>query len=409
MICSFRLEHPRFYIKATARAHFHMNLPTDFDTYNPTITSSAGIPNSKGLIFPFLLDLAREDPVSIMHLLRTKLFPCLGANRLECAHALRIIQEALPQFHMTEAGKELTHMAVGITLALDSGAQISFVSGAQGSYGGFILSGHRFSVSMRNNVFLPQSFEDLQNQYQNASPHDYALTRVFEYIHFADDMERQAARQSATSLYHVSKHIREKGYNANDREHMENHLKNVTFIGDRYLPITSDNLARVLTTMHESFGEENLPVHHLAVFETSRDRRLWSAFGAFAPSFVIEGGRKMELGGEFTFERMESGGKKTVQTSVVHVVLKELRKAWVDLERVKTEHVIWNLAGLASRASARSMVRDFGGQHGRRILGALRLYCGVEEKAEKASGSKRKRDDEEDVESAKRAREAFDF
>jgi len=94
----------------------------------------------------------------------------------------------------------------------------------------------------------------------------------------------------------------------------------------------------------------------------------------------------------------------------MHAAVKPLKEAVEDIQKMEDEKCVYSPAGLLGRASHRSMIREFSGVMGRDVLGAVRRVAKVEiEQAIGAGSSKRKAEDEDREENAKKARTLLDF
>jgi len=389
----------------------NMNLPQEYDDYDYIIRSAKDLPNSSGIVCPYVESLAQSDHHTVPFILNGLFFGLLNTSMEACRESAKSMVSAWDDFKDTPWGKELAHMYTGIRLAVESASGIRIMVTPQNVYQGFILLGVGFTLSIGDRFFPVITFTDLQATYTSATPHDAALTQILSLVNFDDDMQRQKVKKELTCLYDLGKGIREKGYSINDREKIAKLAQDVTFVSDRYLPITGDNIAKVFNTMNESFGEERFPLHHLALFENDRKRRLLSAFGATAPSFLIAGGRKMELSGNFSFNRVTKKGKSEVKVTRMHCVVVPLEKAFTDLDlMILHKHVVSPVGTpFASRASSRSLIREFDGTIGIEVLAALRKVTGTTvSNVPSTSNEKRKADEEAAAESSKKARAALD-
>jgi len=383
----------------------HMNLPEPFDTYNYVISARNDIPSQGGLLFPYLEQLARDDHTTIPSLFSVQLLGLLGDTEEVATGVYSSLTSAWAQMKITTWGKELSHMFTGLRLAYETGAGYRAMVSPQGEYSGFILLGGFFSVYRDGIEFRSGTSANLQAAYVTATPHLQSLETVYRLLNFQDDMARNTARAEARSLYSVAKDVRAVGYNVNNLPALKAALIHVSFAQDRYLSINASNIVRVLRIMHDGIGEEQLPLHHTAVFEQSQHRRILSAFGSTAPSFRIEGGRLAPLTGSFSFTKKTGKGKMEQMMTTMYAAVRPLADAWVDLEMVLSTKDLLTAAGtpLASRASAKSLIRSYEGANGVAVLAALRTLAGVAMNAE-ASGSKRKReaDDESGAGAAKK-------
>jgi hypothetical protein len=389
-----------------------MNLPEPFLAYNYTVTSKADLPNSGGLLFPFVAALCKPDSETVYDTLQRYFFHALGSDLLVAKTVLSNIKVALGVLKQTMWGDELAHMYSCIRLCLETGAAAKVMTTSANVYQGFFLYGGSFQILHLNDLYESSTYEDIQIAFESASPHHAALTNIMEKVNFADDLERQNIFPTITNVYSLAKIIREKGYNANDEQSIRQNAVNLIFPNDNYLPITANNISRVFLAMTTSGDEEaRFPVHPLAVLEKDKKKRLLSAFGAHAPTFLVPGGRSMSLTSkEFTYKVKEGKSKvdKTVTKMYCQVV--PLEKAQKDLDTVLTSKTVHSLIGtnLARRASTVSLTREFEGTSGTQVLAALRSVVGVS--VGTGAGVKRKAEDDLNDESRKKRVDAmFEF
>jgi hypothetical protein len=403
------------FVTDRTKIRFWMNLPVPYADHEYTLSTSAGIPNGGGLLFPFEENLAKDDSTTIPSLFGNVLFNLLGDDAAEAQAAYQILCSGWKVLKITMWGKLLTHAYTGVRLALETGAAIRIITQANGTYGGFLLSGAYFQVLVGDRLVDAQTFGTLQSDFESATPHINSLKKLFELIKFPSDMERVDARDKMTSLYSVSAVARSAGYDVSDRETMLRLARDLIFPQDRFLPINPSNVAKILTCMATGSGEELLPMHPQAFLTTDRNHRILSAFGALGPSFVFDGGRKMDLGGtSFSFKKMMKvkGKQMEVQVSSMYVVTKPWEKACNDLDKVLAEKAVWTIAGTtrAAQASSKSMQREFDGQNGVQVLAALRAAARVVVSSDPSASNEKKRKAEEQASAgvAKKVKQSFD-
>jgi hypothetical protein len=393
---------------------FFMNLPRAYSSYDHCCHTAGDIPSSPGLIFPYVHTLARNDPAFIPAILNNVLNGLHGDDEKANADMLATLLKGWSGIHITPWGDELTHIYVGINLAMQTGAQLRTFTTSQNAYAGFILLGAHFTVYVDGKTYVPQTHVQLQSDFQKASPHSASLERLFEMITYDDDLTRVGARTRCRSLYDVSLALRSNGYNSNNRESIAKEARNLCFVKDVYLPLNPGTISRVLVCMATGIGESEIPLHHLAIFDNDKNHRLLSAFGASCPSFLIDGGRSIPLSGNFGYRKKikVSGKQVEVDVHTMYVAVKPFDQAVKDLDAVLSEKLVKTPAGtaMASRVSARAMIREYDGQGGLEILAALRAAAKVvvSDNPSAANMKKRRAEEESEAGSSKKAKETFD-
>lgn len=314
---------------------------------------------------------------------------------------------------MTLWGKELSHVLHGIMMAFDGGAGMKIILAPTGVYGGFILYGGYFKVCVGNITYVPQTFAEVQASFEIANPHAKALDDFLKMVTTCDDpMVRGTERAKITRMFHLGELVRRLGYNANDKNKMLDKAKLLSFPSDVYFPIQAQYISRVFNTIASGVGDELLPLHCSAVLEQDRSKRLLSAFGTMGPSFLIAGGRTMELTGNFSYKTKTGKGAVEVNVTRMFASVVPMVQCWKDFETMISEKHVITPAGtpLAHRASARSTIREFEGNLGTEVLASLRKVCQVAVSSTPTVGAqKRKRDDEEEEKAQKKAKASFEW
>jgi hypothetical protein len=269
-------------------------------------------------------------------------------------------------------------------------------------YQGFVLIGAGYRLIQHGLEFSPVRNSQFAAAFNKASPHLSSLSSLCDMINFVDDMQRQAEKDHFTKNSQVAAALRKYGYNSNNEERIKQLACNLVFPSDQSLPLTAVNVTSVLTAMHSAVTEESFPLHHYAILEKDRRRRLLSAFGALCPSFVIPGGRPVSLEGTFEYNVMIKGKKESRTTTRMFAMAVPWEKACQDLDKVLIDRNVYTPIGtpLANRASSFSLIREFSGPGGAGILGALRMLAGVSliSSITAVEGKKRKGDDNDNGE-----------
>jgi len=215
---------------------------------------------------------------------------------------------------------------------------------------------------------------------------------------------------NCSSLHHLRVILGSKGTAEGGREEIKRLVPLLSFKGQQApLPATGFNISQILDAIaNESIEEQQFPIHPTMVLERERKHRLWSAFGAIAPSFIVAGGKKMDLGKPFDVsERDRKGERSTKTVRKVGFVLKPLGEAIKDLNTVLNEHTIHNPHGssLMQRSSSQSLIRTLENDQCDLVIASLRRAAKVTVSDESGAGKgKRKEDHFEEERGAKRRR-----
>jgi len=299
----------------------------------------------------------------------------------------------------TKWGNELSHLCWCLDIALCAQSTLRVQTDEHSNYLGCILMGGGFTITLKDErTFTPKEFSRVASDMMASSPHLRAMNAIANSL-YSDVMERSAFLTATTDCHKLRTAIYHVGLTESRLITIRSHLQNLHFPGTQYLTPTSENIRRVLTRLAEADSSQdvNFPLAPSFILTDSRDARLWSAFGALAPSFLVPGGKAMSLSSSFEVaEKKKDGPRESRVVTKVGVMLKDIATAVNDLESVKRDRVIHNPHGSAvmTRVSSDSIIRSFEREGASMVLGALRAYCGVS--VTTAGPSKRKRDEGDD-------------
>jgi hypothetical protein len=392
---------------------FHMNGITDTDTYSGYYFHSvANLPNSSGFLFPYKADLAREDDSLVINCIEKYFLYALGDDAETAAQVFQNLKAGWGVIKSTSLGDVLTHIYSGIELALTTGAAVKLM--AHQTYTGFVLFGEEFQLLYLGELLEPAPAAELVAAFDDANPHTQALQNIFEKLNFPDDLARQNALGGIGSIHQLRNVILAVGFNINDLQVIKANATQLNFTMVPYLILNPHNVARVLNAMAGPESEDvHFPLHPSVMLQDNRRHRLLSAFGAYAPTFLIPGGRAMDLASSTFSYAAKQKGKKTgqvVTVSKMHWLTVPLEKAVLDLETVIAKKEVHSPFGtaLVKRSSSVSLLREIEGESASAVLSALRKVAGVVVQAGEGGGRKRKAD-EQGGSAGKRAKVASAF
>jgi hypothetical protein len=395
----------------------HSNLASSFEDFDYTFTSSAQLPtDSAGLIFPFVSELCLPDYSTPLSFLSDHFLYGLGYDQEDSHKNFEFLRGGWGVIARTHWGNELAHMFYCLRLAFKAQSTIRVVTNADNVYQGSLILGWNFAISINGQEPIEAKERDTMiKDYDNASPHDNTLINIFRRILYATDAQRDTDITHVNTLHDLRFCISQKGMTEEGRVYTRKHAHLLAFADTKsYLSITAENIARVLTAIHdESTSEREFPIYPSMVVETSRRKRLWSAFGPTAPSFRVTGGKVMQLEGAFEVREREKG--KDVATRPVKkigCIVKPLDKSLQDLEDCISMKNVVNPHGSAviARVSSQSLIRSLEGDSCQKILAAFRTVSGVTVMDEAgASNGKRKNDTRGDAEVANKRGRFMDF
>jgi len=361
---------------------FHMNGLTALTTYNPYISSVTELPTNPGFIFPFVEDLSKPDSVNFVpSVIEDYFFEALGGSKEIATGVLSNIRAGWGNIKETDLGQWLCHLATGIKLSIETGAGIKVIYTT--GYRGFLLYGGGFQLYHRGELLEPATHQEIADAFDNALPHSNSLDGILALLNYTSAIDRAAGRNRVTSMHSLRKEIYDRGYNVNNEQAIRSFALHLNFTTHPYLGINAHNIAIILRAMTQPEAiDAGFPIHPLYLLSTNRNHRLWSAFGATAPTFMIPGGRVIPLTGTFSYTEKVRAGKAKVEHSVhkMHIQVVPLEKAIQDLDRVLTSKDVHSPIGtpLARKASTLSIYREFKDRAATDVLAALRQAAGVQ-------------------------------
>jgi len=374
---------------------FHMNGLSS--TYNKYIGSVASMPNNSGFIFPFVEDLAREDDGTVPEVIAQYFMHALGESKEVASGVFESLKSGWGIIRKTKFGDQLAHIYSGIKLAIETGAQIKLIYTTQ--YGGFTLSGSGFSIVHRGSLRDPVSYDELQAQFENAIPGARALANILDQLTMTAAEKAAALALPPTNMHQLRALITRHGYNINNEQAIRTNAIHLQFPDQPYLVINSHNVSAVLKAISQpATNDVNFPIHPLMILSPVRNHRLWSAFGDHAPTFIIPGGRSIDLeSNQFSYKEKSRSGKAKIEHTVtkMHIQIVPLQKAITDFDAMMVQKHVLSPIGtpLMKKVSSLSVFREFAGNSATEVLAALRQAAGVTVVQGTHVGMKRKADD----------------
>jgi len=360
---------------------FHMNGLQPLVTYRPYISSVTDLPNQGGFLFPYVEDLSKPDTMNIVpDIIERYFFEALGESKEIASGVLSNIRAGWGNIRETDLGQVLAHLSTGIKLSIETGAGIKVIYNT--GYKGFLLYGNGFQIVHRGELLDPASHAELVDAFDTALPHNNSLGNIMNLLNYANAIDRAAGQARVTSMHLLRVEIRTVGYNVNNEQAIRVNALNLNFPTQPFLGINAHNIAIVLRAMTQPEAvDSGFPLHPLYLLSQNRNHRLWSAFGATGPTFMIPGGRVIPLTGTFSYKEKVRAGKAQVEHTVnkMHIQVVPIEKAIQDLDLVLTSKDVHSPIGtpLARKASSLSIYREFKDKAATDVLAALRQAAGV--------------------------------
>jgi hypothetical protein len=372
------------------------------------ITSDAHLPTGfTGVYLPYVSELTTPDFSILPRVFSNYFLGFLGNNRDQAFHMLDQLKSMWGTVCKTEHGAVMAHVLRVIEIAFACQGTIRLVKPTGHSYGGAVILGGLFTLKVWDRLHHPVDRTELLSQIHSASPHQASLDFIFNNIYYADDAARNAAKASVRNVRDVSFQIRSHGVVEAQRKAVVEKAYLLSFAGEKeLLSPTAHNIVEVLTAIsNDAIPESSFPMHPEAVLEESKAGRLLSAFGIEVPSFLVPGGKKMSLNGNFSVKTNVPGAVGQAAQQTIHkiaVIGLPLADALRDLETVRKDQYVLNPYGnmSAARVSTAGIVRTFEKDSADSIVVALRAVSGASQNV--AGRAKRGRGDDEDDDEAQK-------
>jgi hypothetical protein len=364
------------------------------------------IPNASGLFFPFFSPLALWDEKAVPKFINRYLLLSLGDQSIEINEFMESIRSCWGVLCKSEWGKEMAHFATVMDMALLAQAQcIPIIQ--ESRYIGCVLSGEGFSIHLRDRCWRPVSYADLSSAVKLADTHARALGVIANKIH-----RSQTEANSFINRVKTMARLREELLNTPIREtdtaEIVKLAHQLSFPGHKSWSINVNTLTKAFDTIiNTSISLDGYPIHASQIFEQNRSHVVWSCFGGMAPTFLIPGGRILDLTAQLKTvvkQPTRGGGTRDVETAWSKVAVRNiiLERALADLDKVLEDKKIQSPFAQASiRKSSANQDRFFSGDQAIEIIGGLRKVCRISE-VSSGSGKRKAEGQVEDVPSGSR-------
>lgn len=241
------------------------------------------IPSGSGIILPYIPDLATYDRNTVPAVIRQFFFLCLGSTVNEAIVMYDKLCSAWGIIHRTEAGNVLSHLFRVIEIALQSQSRAyPLFSGS--TYNGCILSGARFKLYVRGQVYKPASYDQLQESLSCLKLH----TSVLQHIAALSGVMDHSQVTDVTSMRQLSNTLMGCETSEDSRDKIKREVVHLSF-PQKFWGINPFTLNRMFDLLG-AIGTEiphDVPMHPHHIFERDRVASVLSAFGYMAPTFLI--------------------------------------------------------------------------------------------------------------------------
>lgn len=356
--------------------------------------SPSEVPTGPGRVFPYFDRMIIPDAQTIRNIVSSFFLRNLGRTREEQVTTFKLLRPGWEKVAKTPQGGILTHMLVGIRIALETQTRM-FAVYREGSYAGFVLLGAMWSVAVDNRMYEWGSSEEVKNEVAKMSSHEYALKIICEKLSgcsiVAAGLEGKAEAigpgdvPSAITLWNA---IKQRKLTVGAEEDIKKVLGLVAYQRS-YREINCASLCWLFGEVGKADDTplpDESPLYLPPTFSLYHDRlfQLLCTFGPDAPSMYNTSGQtyivpKTSLGDANNV--MDGKGKKALPRLLVSA--KSVQVAYQDLKKVLRERAI--KMDLGERAGRNRNVTLFGDQRDQ-VYEELRECLNIYEK----SGDKRK-------------------
>jgi hypothetical protein len=271
---------------------------------NPVVNvgSSAQVPESSGILFPYFHGLLQPDQQSLMRFVHSHAFLLLGNTVQECQDNYAQLRRGFNSLSTTEVGMALSHLGLGLELALQTQGRCFAICDSN-RYQGFALLGARLAVFDSTKWVRSAESDILRDDLSVIDPHIASvkgLVTLFGELSSKEVYVGPAVSESTFSeprnLPEVFEGIRFDQLGDQEKE-MNRLVRGLNYMGGGYLARNPQVLCEVLETLFsDAVIELDRPTYISSVRAplSARSYRLLSRFGPEAPSLWNERGQEYE-------------------------------------------------------------------------------------------------------------------
>lgn len=144
-------------------------------SYN--VGAPAEVPYMPGICFPYFDRMMISDNTTMRHIVLQRSLRNMGDSRDEQRKVFKQVKIGLEQIGRLAVGQVLTHLLIGMNLAIETQSRM-FVVYVSSEYAGFVLLGAGFSVLIDDVWHEVKDADELQTDVLALSSHQYAVSKV---------------------------------------------------------------------------------------------------------------------------------------------------------------------------------------------------------------------------------------
>jgi hypothetical protein len=271
---------------------------------NPVVNvgSSAQVPESPGILFPYFHGLLQPDQQSLMKFVHSHAFLLLGSTVQECQDNYALLRRGFNSLSTTDVGMALSHLGLGLEIALQTQGRCFAICDSN-RYQGFALLGSRLAVFDSTKWVRSAEADILRDDLSVIDPHIASvrgLVSMFGELTAKEVYQgppvTEATFSEPRNLIEVFDGIRLDSIGDQEKE-MNRLVRGLNYMGGGYLARNPQVLCEVLETLFsDAVVELDRPTYISSIRAPlgARSYRLLSHFGPEAPSLWNERGQEYE-------------------------------------------------------------------------------------------------------------------
>jgi len=259
------------------------------------------VPKSPGLLFPYFSGLIQPDATFVNGMILRRFYQLLGNTHEKCQKNYLDIRHGVNSLASTPRGMEITHILLGVDLALETQSRC-FLIIDNNKYLGFALLGARYAIFSNTKWFAPANEETLSLALNRMDPHESAVDDIIQKLEKLRELDQYTGMTARTmftepeTLADELAKLKLPDVGDEDIRDLDRLVKNLNYMGTGYLSqnpqMISDMLATLSSTKDIALTRPTYFPSIKAPF-TSRNFKVLSRFGPEAPSFWNDRGTEI--------------------------------------------------------------------------------------------------------------------
>jgi hypothetical protein len=284
----------------------------------------------------------------------------------------------------TEAGKQVSHLAFCIKVALPAQAR-PIPLFVDGRYVGAFVSGYGWVMMVDGKEYRPQEFKTVLEEIEKSTTHTVTLEKILVLLGVSgspgDAMGDvyKIARDPSTTMMELRDRCIGGKVSVAETQEIKKLAKSLDF-HTAHWSMNANHITRALSLICDVSAAlpRDLPINPSVLFTNDRVDVVWSCFGPLAPTFRPNNGQLVSIS-DPTYTVTMKRGPETVSeekpNSVFHVAQAELSTAIADLKELRESSKVGILRQV--RRESKYALREFKGEEHARIKGILMTFCGA--------------------------------